>query len=135
LGSGANDHPGEVLSEQSTSGEPRPPLATRRITYRPDVLVVAVAGEVDLGTAPLLDQALRGDLPAVLVVDLSEVTFLGAAGLRVLTETALRAGEQQCRLGLVADDQLALLMLRTKGAAAAIPTFSTLSDAVLQLVS
>ncbi len=125
--------PEQLPSEEPIDG--RSPLAVRRIRYRPEVLVVAVAGEVDLGTAPLLDQALRGELPQVLVVDLLEVVFLGAVGLRVLAETAVRAREHNCRLGLVADDQLALLMLRTKGVAAAIPTFSTLSDAVLQLVS
>lgn len=122
-----------MLTEGSFGG--RSPLAVRRIRYRSDVLVVTVAGDLDLRTAPWLEQALRGDVPAVLVVDLSEVTFLGAAGLRVLTEAAGRAGAENFRLGLVAPDHLALLMLRTKGVAATIPTFATLSDAVLELVS
>jgi anti-sigma B factor antagonist len=50
--------------------------------------VVEVAGELDTYTAPLLEACVRGQLvrPGLraLVVDLSQVSFLGAAGLAVL---------------------------------------------------
>lgn len=52
-----------------------------------DVVVVAVAGEIDMRTAPQLGDALReavGQTPATLIVDLSEVGFLASAGLGVL---------------------------------------------------
>lgn len=51
--------------------------------------VVAVAGEVDLSTAPVLEERLSqfGDV-AKLVVNLSGVTFLDLTGLRVLVGTA-----------------------------------------------
>jgi anti-anti-sigma factor len=56
--------------------------------------VVVVAGEVDLVTAPrlaaLLEPRLASTLPT-LVIDLTAVTFLGAAGLHVLANAHQRA--------------------------------------------
>ncbi|MGW3966190.1 STAS domain-containing protein [Amycolatopsis sp. NPDC005003] len=53
----------------------------------PDAVVVEVTGEVDLCTvarlAALLDEHVRAR-PGVLRVDLGQVRFLGAAGIRVL---------------------------------------------------
>ena len=59
-------------------------------------IVVHVAGEVDLTTAPLLVQALREAAAAPqarwVAVDLTEVKFFGAIGLTTLL-TASRRGE------------------------------------------
>lgn len=57
--------------------------------------ILALDGEVDLHTAPEVDQALvlilhRG--PRRLVVDLSQVSFLNSAGLDVLVRCHRRAG-------------------------------------------
>lgn len=47
--------------------------------------VVTVKGEVDLATAPQLDQHLDGSQgPDRLVIDLSEVAFIDSTGLRSL---------------------------------------------------
>lgn len=65
-------------------------------------VVVRVAGEVDADTAPRLAAALRAARPCgdPLVVDLGRVTFLGAAGVRVLAD-AVRTGPTDlvCRPG------------------------------------
>jgi len=111
----------------------RQPLTARRTRYRDDLYVVTIAGELDLKTAPELSRVMHGDLPPVLVADLTRVTFLSAAGLRVLVETAERAGSAGCTLGLVADGPLALRVLRMSGVAASIPTFESLSDALREL--
>lgn len=54
------------------------------------VVVVAVSGEVDALTAPQLsaaiDEAMAGS-PVAVIVDLSQVSFLAAAGLSVLLTT------------------------------------------------
>jgi anti-anti-sigma factor len=58
-------------------------------------LVVAVEGDVDLSTAPMLRHALEealGRTPRRVVVDLSLVRFLNAAGLEVLLDAHHRAG-------------------------------------------
>jgi anti-sigma B factor antagonist len=57
-------------------------------------VVVAVAGEVDLGNAPRLAEILRARLAGaveLVVVDLVEVTFLAVAGLRTLLHARLLA--------------------------------------------
>jgi anti-anti-sigma factor len=59
-----------------------------RIRWRsPDAVVVEVAGEVDLCSvarlAAVLDEHVRAR-PGVLRIDLGQVRFLGAAGIRVL---------------------------------------------------
>ncbi|MGI8815686.1 MAG: STAS domain-containing protein [Pseudonocardia sp.] len=51
--------------------------------------VLALDGEVDLLTAPLFDDAVREQLaasPGHLIVDLTQVRFMGASGLRCLLE-------------------------------------------------
>jgi anti-anti-sigma factor len=109
------------------------PFTARRTRYRDDLYVVTVTGELDLRTAPELARVMRGELPPVLVADLTRVTFLSAAGLRVLVDTAQRAGAAGHVLGLVAEGPIALRVLRMSGVAASIPTFESLSDAVREL--
>jgi anti-sigma B factor antagonist len=52
--------------------------------------VVAVAGEIDLATAPLLEGTLRWYRECDLIVDLSAVTLLDASGLTALIRTRKR---------------------------------------------
>lgn len=124
------------MSELPALDEARPGgglLRARRIWYRPDFLVIAVSGEIDMETAPVLEVALDGVVPESTVVDLAKVTFLAAAGLRVLVTAAERARANGCRFGLVAEDHVALRVLRMSGVAAAIPTYPSLSDAIRSL--
>jgi anti-sigma B factor antagonist len=62
----------------------------------PATTLVTVAGEVDAATAPQLSDALRPHLTAHgnVLVDLSAVTFLSAAGLHVLVDAhwSMQAG-------------------------------------------
>jgi anti-sigma B factor antagonist len=123
-----------LMSERRDGlGSGRPSLTTRRTRYRHDLCVVTVDGEVDLTTAPELAEVLGEDVSPVLVVDLTRVTFLSAAGLHVLVEAAVRAQEHGRRLGLVTDGKMTLRVLRMSGTAASIPTFESLSDAVREL--
>ncbi|MHA6631181.1 STAS domain-containing protein [Pseudonocardia sichuanensis] len=62
-----------------------------RVDRCADVLVVSVRGEVDKLTAPRLAEALdavRQARPAAVLLDLSGVSFLCAAGLQVLAGAA-----------------------------------------------
>ena len=69
-----------------------------------DVAVLSVHGEIDLGTAPALREAL---LPVLehqtgpVVVDLSEVTFMDSTGVHVLVDTLRRLEPQNRRLAIV----------------------------------
>jgi anti-anti-sigma factor len=53
-------------------------------------VVVAIAGEIDLATAPLLAGALRWYRECDVIVDLSAVRLLDASGLTVLIRTQKR---------------------------------------------
>lgn len=70
-------------------------------------VVLHVAGELDLLTSARLEAAItpliQHQQPPVLVVDLSEVTFLASAGLEILVG-AHRAAEGRTQVRIVADD-------------------------------
>lgn len=77
----------------------------------PGVRVVYVAGELDLLTTPLLDQRMRGQIDVGgghVVVDLSEVTFLGAAGLTSLSSALEAAARRDVQLHLTGADHRAV---------------------------
>src|SRR5689334_14578921 len=67
----------------------RTPTLTVRVRAVPEAVVVAAAGDLDLGTAPVLRaraRAVLDDRPGALIVDLDEIGFCGSAGLQVLAE-------------------------------------------------
>jgi anti-anti-sigma factor len=88
----------------STKLSPVTPLPQLRIDTScpsPATVRVAVLGEVDLATAPVLRDRLLSVLhkqaPAVLDVDLAEVTFLDCAGIGALVavrNAAVHTGRQ-----------------------------------------
>ena len=60
-----------------------------------EAVVLAVAGEVDLLSAPILGDSIATALagaPELLVIDLSEVSFLASIGITVLLEARRTAG-------------------------------------------
>ena len=68
------------------------------------VTVIDVAGEVDLYTAPRLEEALtRGSAgaPPLVVVNLSRTTYMDSTALRVLTAALKRVHEREGTLTLV----------------------------------
>lgn len=85
-----------------------PSPGLRLTLTRPDrhTAVIGVAGELDAATAPrfaeLVMARLRGTLRAV-VVDLSEVDFLAAAGISVLVRANLLARHRGIALRVVTD--------------------------------
>ncbi|MGW6929713.1 STAS domain-containing protein [Lentzea sp. NPDC054927] len=84
----------------------------------PGVVVLAVRGEVDSCTSPLLrDRLLEHLRPTCrqLVVDLTEVSFFAAAGLTVLVTVGEAATAAGVRLFLVADTPVVLRPLMITG--------------------
>ena len=79
------------------------PLRCHASHPRAGVCVVHLAGELDIATAPVLAEFLRAqtaDRPAQLVLDLSGVTFLAAAGVGAIA-ALLRDGGALGELHLV----------------------------------
>jgi anti-sigma B factor antagonist len=89
----------------NTSGDaPFGDAMTTSVTVQDDATVLTVAGEVDLATAPALENAIDSTLagkPGALVIDLSEVSFLASAGMSALVAAHKRAGGT--RIAVVAD--------------------------------
>ncbi|MEU3767825.1 STAS domain-containing protein [Amycolatopsis keratiniphila] len=108
-------------------------LRIQRIRWHEDLLVIAAAGEIDLATAGRLEHALRDRLPAATVLDLSEVGFLGVAGLRVIESAAARARAEHRTTGVVADTRPVLRLLNLFGTDTHIPVYRRLDHAILEV--
>jgi anti-anti-sigma factor len=69
------------------------PFGIRVLPLQAGIVRVRVIGEVDLCTAPLLEQALVRELDAAadLLLDLSEVSFLDSSGLHAIVSAARTA--------------------------------------------
>lgn len=87
------------------------------VPYGDGALVVHVVGEIDTLTAPALRAQLDEHLPAVklLVLDLSQVTFLGSAGLAVLVAAKDDADRRGNTLRLVPGSRIVSRALEATG--------------------
>jgi anti-anti-sigma factor len=79
-----------------------------RLTYEAhrsdDMIRLALAGEFDLSNAAQVEDALKElerDRPALLVLDLRELTFMDSTGLRVMVSADARARDDSRRLAVV----------------------------------
>jgi anti-sigma B factor antagonist len=103
------------------------------------VVVVAVSGEIDMATCDVVSQALHAHLDATplgMVIDLSEVEFLGSIGLAVLIEVDKRAPECRTRLGIVTSGSPAVTrVMQISGLVNLLPICPTIDDAVTRLTA
>ncbi|WP_414938252.1 STAS domain-containing protein [Amycolatopsis sp. cmx-11-51] len=136
-----HDHAATVL-EATASGDRlgfyAQPFVYRRTqvvghVYSADLLILAVSGELDVTTSPLLQRKLNQPLPACTVIDLSGVTFLGAAGLGVLETACARTRAERRRMGLVTATSSVLRILRLFALDVRVPVYPRLSDAVREV--
>ena len=95
--------------------------------------VVAVAGEVDVYTAPTLDQALSATIAdgcTCVVVDLTGVDFLDSTGLSVLVKALKRIREADGSLDVVVSADRVAKVFRLTGLDKVIPLHSELAVAL-----
>lgn len=93
---------------------------------------VVVAGELDVLTAPKLDEQVSIALetrPPLLVIDLSEVTFLGSAGMSSLVSAHRMAGPAT-KVRIVAAGRTTARAMQIVGLDQQLPIYSTLGEAV-----
>src|ERR1700744_4247151 len=96
------------------------------IRVRPgdDHALVSVGGEVDINSAPLLQQRLmhllEGNEPRLLV-DLSGVTFIDCFATRTLAETCRRAEGRPCSIQFVALSEPVKRLAELTGLAGELP--------------
>lgn len=106
-------------ADRSAPGTPATQLLTVTVRPgRPDAVVLSVRGEVDLSTSPFLQRVLLAhldDAAGLMIVDLTGVSFLSAAGLTVLVNVKRAAVAARRRLRLVARTAVVLVPLTITG--------------------
>jgi anti-sigma B factor antagonist len=87
------------------------------VSHGSDARVVHVVGEIDTLTAPVLRTRLDEQVAAVplLVLDLTDVTFLGSAGLAVLVAAKDEADRRRHTLRLVPGSRIVTRALEATG--------------------
>ncbi|SEF38370.1 anti-anti-sigma factor [Amycolatopsis pretoriensis] len=81
----------------------------------PEAVVVAVAGDLDLETAPVLRRqafAALDERPLAVILDLGAVTFCGSAGLQVLSELVTATAATDLPFAVVAGHRPVLRALQ-----------------------
>ena len=94
------------------------------------VLVLTVEGTVDMVTAPRLLAAVLAGMqtrPPVLVIDLTAVTFLAAAGLHVRDVARAEAGDQML-LAVVASGPVTARPMEITGLSDIVDTYPTVTE-------
>jgi anti-sigma B factor antagonist len=113
---------------------PADPITTS-VAHRDGVAVVSIGGEIDLSTAPAFEaviaEALEED-PPVLVIDLSEVTFMASGGLRILAGTQEKVGKS-IQIAVVADNAAASRPMQLTGLDNLISLYPTVDEALTAL--
>ena len=77
---------------------------TVQLQPRSDVALIAVSGELDIASAPELEQALdqiRPELTKLVIVDLRELEFMDSTGLSIIVRAHQRLAESGCELTLI----------------------------------
>ncbi|WIM86744.1 STAS domain-containing protein [Candidatus Mycobacterium wuenschmannii] len=83
-----------------------------------DAVVISAEGIVDMAAAPTLTEQIRAALrrrPAVLIIDLTKVTFLATAGMSVLMETDRTSKERSIVFRVVADGPVTVMPMQLLG--------------------
>ena len=92
---------------QPPDAEPSPPGLDIAVRVVDGTVAVAVAGEVDMDTAPALQTAVTTAIDDIdsgpCILDLTDVTFLNPAGLTVLIAATTHAAARQETLRIVVD--------------------------------
>jgi anti-sigma B factor antagonist len=108
-----------------------------RVRHQPGHVLITVAGEIDIATAPQLRDRLAALAASGrrLVVDLAQVSFLGAAGLDVLAAAARQARARGGGLGVVSPRPLVRRLFAITGLDRQIWLARTVTEALAALAS
>jgi anti-anti-sigma factor len=108
---------------------------TTSVGYRDGIAVLTVGGEIDLVTAPALEEAIGGvvaDEPTALIIDLSAVDFLASAGLKLLAATHERICDS-AQFAVVAHGPATRRPIHLTGLDKTFLVYPTLDDALTEL--
>jgi anti-anti-sigma factor len=101
------------------------------VPVRDGAYVVRVVGELDMATAPTLEERIGSvGSPSRLVIDLSQCTFLDSAAVRLLMTIARDSDPAETPVALVASDPGILRVLEITAVDDILPVHSTLDEAL-----
>jgi anti-sigma B factor antagonist len=109
-----------------------PDSITATVTDHDGAAVLSIGGEIDLVTAPALEEAIGGvvaENPTALIIDLSGVDFLGSVGLKILAATYEKLGNS-AEFGVVARGPATRRPIHLTGLDKTFPLYPTLDDAL-----
>ena len=109
------------------------PLTVRRTSYRPDLVIVTVVGDLDASTTGALERVLWDEVSPRLVIDLSGVESMTEAGAAVVARAANRARIEHRGLGIVVTRRAVAQALAGAHVGLQFLCFPTLSDAVREI--
>ncbi|WP_238782942.1 STAS domain-containing protein [Streptomyces monomycini] len=107
-------------------------MNTRCPELREGCRVICPVGEIDLATAPAFRDQLRGNdaaLPAFVVADLRQVSFIDSSGLQELMKAQSRCEAAGGWVRIVYDHEAVDLLLRLTGYAEQFPRYTSVEDA------
>jgi anti-anti-sigma factor len=105
---------------------------TTSVARREGVAVVTIGGEIDMSTAPAFEAAIAGALdddPGVLVIELSQVSFMASVGLRILAATQEKVSKS-AQVAIVANTPATSRPMQLTGLDKIMSLYSTLDDAL-----
>jgi anti-sigma B factor antagonist len=110
---------------------------TVEVRHEPGHMLVTVAGEVDIATAPQLRERLAGPAASGMpvIVDLDPVSFIDATGLGVLACAASRAAAHGASLHVVCSRQQVRRVFTITGLDRRIPLARTMTRACRNLAA
>ncbi|WP_241010760.1 STAS domain-containing protein [Mycobacterium camsae] len=109
-----------------------PDSITATVADHDGIVVLSIGGEIDLVTAPALEEAIGGvavNNPSALIIDLSGVEFLGSVGLKILAATCEKLGDA-AEFGVVARGPATRRPIHLTGLDKTFPLYPTLDDAL-----
>ena len=116
----------------STANQPAEAILSVRVEPADEAVVLSVSGEIDLVTAPQLGESINAAMrqePVILVIDLSEVDFLGSAGMAVLVGCNQQA-QGRTRVRVVAAGDVTFRPMELTGVSDQISIFPTRDEAL-----
>jgi len=123
-----------MSSEAFREDSPGPRGFSIDVENHGETVVLSVVGEVDLVTAPVLEESISAALarrPDMVVVDLSEVGFLASVGMSILIGCNEQAGDTT-RFRLVAAGASTFRPMELTGVADAISIYPTRDQALTE---
>ncbi len=100
--------------------------------HQDGVAVVSIGGEIDLSTASAFEEVIEAALvssPPVLVIDLSDVDFMGSVGLRILVATQEKV-DKSAQVAIVANSAATSRPIQLTGLDKILSLYPTLDDAL-----